>query len=393
LTPSAEKYNDKPFNNSNSGGWIMKGKIFSWETKEGGRYGVTWYYAPHKKSYKLRLFDGRKMWHEKDAEALLANMRNDYERGVFRIERWTRVKSGFGLWLDEWLKIIKPNLKPATFESYQSKIKIHIKPWFDDRRIGIHEIDYMVLLSFANSLQGQLEPSSIDSVLGVVRSALKDAQKANIIQTVPEPVEKKKLGIVKKPIEYITEDRQLDIIDATDPVHHPILHWLRLHLRRPGEARALQKEDFDGSVFTIKHNFSKNVLMRSTKTSEWFETPMAKDFAPYYEWMRKQPWWMSSKFFFVNPNSHRGHYAASYLNIVWDRAAKKCGESISLYRGLVSSSITIMCEMGIPVQEIALASGKSVETIMQYYLHATIASKKSVLDRVIKFPGTDMADS
>jgi len=62
LTPSAEKYNDKPFNNSNSGGWIMKGKIFSWETKEGERYGVTWYYAPHKKSYKPRLFDGRKRY-------------------------------------------------------------------------------------------------------------------------------------------------------------------------------------------------------------------------------------------------------------------------------------------------------------------------------------------
>jgi len=112
---------------------------------------------------------------------------------------------------------------------------------------------------------------------------------------------------------------------------------------------------------------------------------MAAEFEDIYKWMRKQPWWIQSKFFFVNPKASmgKGYYNQSYLERIWKEAAAKCGETINLYRGLVSSSITRLSELGYSDSQIGLASGKSPDTVRSHYKAATMAAKRNVLDRKV----------
>lgn len=361
----------------------MKGKIYSWKIKTGRRYGVSWYHAPHRKTYKIPKFDGRKMWSENDAVELRSCMRDEYRRGVLRIEKYINIRAGFLLYLDEWLETIIKQKRPNTYAGYKTHINKYINPFFGQRNIGLHEVDLMLLFQFCNWMD--IEPIYKERVIATIKSAIRFAKRSGVLQVMPDFPSRKELKVVKKPIEYIPEPRQLAIIDKIDPIHRPLFHWIRLHLRRPGEARALHKEDYNNGIFTIKRNFSKNVLVTSTKTHTWFEVPMAAEFFEHYEQMRKQPHWLQSKYFFVNPkpNMGRRYYSQSYFERLWKAAADECGETITPYRGLVSSAITHLSGMGFSDEEISTASGKSPETVRSHYKAATLAAKRSVLDRKV----------
>ncbi len=50
--------------------------------------------------------------------------------------------------------------------------------------------------------------------------------------------------------------------------HQSIFHWLKYHLRRPCEAIALHKIDYDqgNDVFIIRRSISNKILVKRTKT-------------------------------------------------------------------------------------------------------------------------------
>ncbi len=67
----------------------MKGTVGYAE--HAGRYYVAWYHAPHKKTYKVYHYKGEPLYHTKIAEKLLSCMQADTEKGIFRIEQYTKI--------------------------------------------------------------------------------------------------------------------------------------------------------------------------------------------------------------------------------------------------------------------------------------------------------------
>lgn len=77
----------------------MKGKIgYAQHVK---RYYVFWYHAPHKKTYKIYHYKEEPLYDPRMAEKLLACMQADVEKGIFRIDQYTKAPSNVVPYLEE----------------------------------------------------------------------------------------------------------------------------------------------------------------------------------------------------------------------------------------------------------------------------------------------------
>lgn len=88
----------------------------------------------------------------------------------------------FGAWLDEWLEVYaKPTVKLSTYGSYESNIRIHIKPELG--RIKLSNLSANTLQKFFNNKSAEnLSASSVRCIFKVINCAYKQAYKSGLVQ-------------------------------------------------------------------------------------------------------------------------------------------------------------------------------------------------------------------
>ena len=198
---------------------------------------------------------------------------------------------------------------------------------------------------------------------------------------------KNKYGIVEPKITWINEERQMTIINAIPEIHRPIFLWLKYHLRRPSEAMALYKEDYDKSsdTFTIRRTFSNKKLVNHTKTHKNHHIPCHPSFKPVMESMTEH---CVSPFFFTNPTGklEGKHYQHDFLIDLWHKASASVGEKIDMYSGLKHSSCSqLINECGLSVDEVQMLTDHSRRDSVLKYAEVKVAAKRNLMARVIKF--------
>ena len=366
------------------GDWMpTKGKVGC--DKGTGRYYISWYDEFTKKSYKIwHDLQGEKLYHEKQAESLHGAMFADWKRlkGAFNINKYIKRKSDVGVFLNRWLEAKKPNLSENTYYSWRGFIKNHIEPYFDNRNIALHEIDFTILLEFVNQLphKGQ----SKITVLSPLKSALAHAkQRDRIIEVMPDFPGRRDIKIQKKSIKWLPVDRVFNVIHSMLDCHQPIFVWCYLHMRRPSEAMALWKSDYTDDMFHIQRDFVMSKLVDYTKTDRDYVTPCAKAFKPYTAQMAKS----FSPFYFVNPygKTKTKHYTQSTMTSILKRALRKANEvDINLYNILKHSAITQAHRDGVSDADLAMAADIDIQTVGKYRDAAVVEKKRAVFDRVVR---------
>lgn len=381
-------------------GVIMKGSIQF--LKDRRKWYVDYYHKG--KHYKIYNYNGVPMvqthkekskdFGYKSAQKLLALMQSDEEKHFFRIEKYTEeIPTDIIPYLFDWLEAVKDTLSPATIKDYKNSIKNHLIPFFKENPYQLHEIKYDVLVKLLNSIQR--EGKGKHNVLSCLRTCLSFAHKSNRISAMPAFPERKKYNIVEPAIKWISEERQIKIINAIPKIHQPIFWFLKYHLRRPAEAMALHKSDYDKTtgIFTIQRSFSNKKLVHFTKSHKVHLVPMHKDFKPYMKDMYVD---ISSPFFFVNPlGTLRGkYYTNSFLNDLWHKACREVGENISLYAGLKHSSISqLLNEYGYSKSELQIATDHANSRSLDKYASVEVQARKRVLEhegkKIIPFKRAD----
>lgn len=225
------------------------------------------------------------------------------------------------------------------------------------------------------------------NVMYCLHACLDYAWRSRRIPMVPPFPKRKAYNIVEPMIKWIQEDRQKSIIEAIEPEHQPIFWWLKYHLRRPAEAMALQKDDFDGEVFVVRRSFSSKTLIDRTKTGQIHIIPCHTEFKSIYEKMPPS----FGPFFFANPNGKKKgkHYTHKTLNDIWKRACKKVGEDIGLYPGLKHSSCSqYVNEKGRSLSELQTITDHARLDSVQKYAKVEVQRKRELMERkVIPIPG------
>ena len=325
-----------------NGGFCMKGSI-----QQHSKY--KYYYIAWSEKGKLHTISRYKGFLCRDGEIsgmtgkemavrLLSLMRNDFENGTFRIEKWKgETPSDIIPYLWKWLEEDGKSLSPATHKDYENSIKNHLIPWFEKNNYQLHELQYDVLCRLLNDINRTGKGKK--NVIYCLRRCLVHAFKSNRISVMPIFPEEKKYNIVDPVIRWVSELRQKAIINAIPIEHQPIFWWLKYHLRRPSEAMALHRIDYDKEqdAFIIRRTFSNKQLVQHTKTHKIHIIPCHSEFKKI---MKGMPIRIDSPYFFVNPNGklEGKHYALFTMEEIWHQACEKVGEAIDMYSGLKHSS-------------------------------------------------------
>jgi integrase len=357
----------------------MKGSIHF--RKDRGYYYVSWVHKG--KPYKIYKYNGEYLYHEKLAEKLLACMQADEEGGFFRIEKYTReVPTDVIPYLRSWIKLQEAHLSPATYRDYLNSINNHLIPWFKKHPVNVHEIRYDTLCQLLTDIKR--EGKGKLNVMYCLRRCLDYAWKSSRIIALPPFPEKRLYGIEPKPIRWISEERQVKIIQAIPEAHQPIFWWLKYHLRRPSEAMALFKEDYDPATdsFIIRRAFSSKKLVEHTKTHKIHFIPCHSEFKPIMETMPKT----FGPYFFTNPTGRlKGqHYQHDYLVDLWHKACGKVGEEIDMYAGLKHSSCSqYVNEKGLSIDELQMLTDHARRDSVMQYASVQLEAKRRIMERKV----------
>lgn len=357
----------------------MKGSIGFRKVGDGGYYFVSWYIG--KKQYKISRYKGF-LCRDKDmAKRLLSVMQSDEENDVFRIEKFLNQTTDVMPFLEKWIEA-QTHLSPATLKDYQNSIRNHLAPWFNEHPVMLHEIQYDVLCTLLKDIKR--EGKGKMNVMYCLHEALGYALKAGKIMTIPPFPEKRRYGIEPKVIEAVSEARQQAIIEAIPIEHQPIFWWLKYHFRRPSEALALHKEDYDAAkdFFIVRRSFSNKQLVQHTKTRRIHIVPCNPDFKP---WLDRLHTCISPYFFTHQTGRLEGkRYQHDFLVDLWNRAAKICGESIRMYAGLKHSSCTAFVnEQGGSVDELQMLTDHARRDSVLKYAEVRVEAKRRIQGKII----------
>lgn len=350
------------------------------------RYKIAYYLGESEPMFQTHPNENRDIGYQK-AQKLLAMMQSDEERKCFRIEKYTGGKLTDVIpYLEQWLESRSKTLTPGGFIKYRTAVKNYLIPFFEENPIQLHEIQYDTLVQLLGWIKGSGKHKK--NVVDTLRCCMRFAWKAKRIIAIPPFPEKKLYDIQKQPPEWLPFERHKKVMDALPPEHKPIFMWLYLHLRRPGEACALKKEDYDADrdVFIIRRGISNGKLLERTKTGDIHEIPCAEEFRQYMPSVRT-----IREFFFIASESKSPgkRYTEKLLRKYWRAACERAGEDIDVYRGTKTSRASQMVnEEGMNIHDLQIAGDWASLESVKSYARANIAKKRSLLDRkVVPFTG------
>jgi site-specific recombinase XerD len=305
----------------------------------------------------------------RDAQRLLHQMQGDVENGVFRIERFTGKRwTDIIPFLDQWLET-KANKKPATIALYRNFIRNHIKPFFEQHPIQLHEVQLDTLDALRMSLD--MNPWSAYLCMSTFKQVLNYAWRSKRIPEVPPFPRKSEYQIQDKPIRWLSSDRQNKVLESIPDEHNPIFLFLKYHLRRPAEAMAMQKTDYNrfNSSFAIRRSISADVVVEATKTGAVHIVPCHAAFKGHVEKILRED--ANSPFLFVNrlARTPGKRYTHKALALIWRKACKAANEPyIELYAGLKHSSMSqYINEKGLMLAELQMISRHAkIESVKKY---------------------------
>ena len=372
----------------------MTGSVYL--MKDRGQWHVSWPWVNpatgKKKTYKITRYKGRLMEQTStvkkkdqghiDACRLLAQMQGDVESGVFRLEKYignnyTDVIPFF----EEWLEV-KALKKPATVKGYRSYFKIWIRPFFEKNPVQLHEIQLDTLDKLLRSIK--LGGKGKHNVMMCFHAFMDYAWRARRVFEVPPFPKRSDYGIVIPTIKWLPSDRQVAIISAIPEEHQTIFWFLKFHLRRPGEACALKKIDYDyiNKVFIIRRSVSARTVVDSTKTGVEHVIPCHDSMIPLMDHLSQTD--DGSEFMFTNPGARKDgkRYTGESLNRIWKSACEKTGESIDMYSGLKHSSCSqFVNEEGMSISDLQMITDHARIDSVKRYAKTEVARKRDLMNK------------
>lgn len=164
--------NRRASRSANGGGTIRKRSDGRWE----GRYSLG--FDPKTGKQRQKSIYGAT---QKEVRQKLSQICTEIDEGTY-IEP---IAMKLGAWLDIWLSEYTVNLKPSTYSSYESHIRVHLKP--EIGQIPLSQISPHTLQRFFNDLQRikGVSAKTVKNIYGTLHKALEQAKNLGYIRRNP----------------------------------------------------------------------------------------------------------------------------------------------------------------------------------------------------------------
>ena len=223
------------------------------------------------------------------------------------------------------------------------------------------------------------------NIMSSLHAMMDHANRSKRIPVIPPFPKKAEYDLKGKDIDYLTPEDFKKIFNQIPKEHQPIFKFLQLHFRRPSEACALLKTDFDpiNEYFKIHRSISARKIVDSVKTNRSNPTihriVCDQDFIDTAKRLSMNS---ESPFMFVNPRARKkgGRYTLESLRNIWYKACDDAGvKRIWTYRGLKHTACMEFIENGGTGDELmTLTDHKNRESVDQY-IEITLKRKKMAM--------------
>ena len=196
---------------------------------------------------KRKLIYGRKY---KEVEKKLAEARGGAARGIVFDAKGHTVER----WLEQWLEdVIKPGKTHRTYATHRQQVRSHIAPVLGRLKLENLRKAHVDRL-YADLLRSGLAPSSVRRVHAVLRAALEEAVRGDLIPRNPAAHANKPKAIQKE-IEPLDAKQARALLEAAKGDRYEALYVLCLTAGlRQGEALGLKWSDIDFDAGVLRVN-------------------------------------------------------------------------------------------------------------------------------------------
>lgn len=304
----------------------------------------------------------------------------------------------FSMLLDDWLVIMRTDVKESTFSRYVSIVEKHIKPELGDitlNSLTTSDIDHFTLLKLKEGRldgRGGLSHKTVTDILSIIKLSLKFGKEREYDNL--KKVIVKNPRQIKSKIQILMpeEQRRLEkkLFDTSDYINIGIIISLYTGLRI-GEICALKWGDFDFSSATL---YVQRTILRIPNTSSCAEhktqiiidrpktecsnrrIPLPGFLIGHIKPYRKNDecYVLTGKNVFLEP---RGYYR-KYKHVL-----ESCGLQQFNYHALRHTFATRCIESGFDVKSLSEILGHSnVSITMQRYVHPSMSLKRQYMNQL-----------
>lgn len=356
---------------------------------------------------------------------------------------WTDTVEYYNKWIKD---AIEPYRKPATVKGYKSYARNWIEPFFTKHPVQLHEIELDTLQSLlrfiveglkskpaetgtdliieahkkhpdlkppelAKILQKEYDYQSSNSwirrviareksgkkspgksnnigktamnVMSSFHAMMDYAYRAKRIPAIPPFPKKDNYNLKAKDYQYLTPAEFNKVFGKIPKEHKPIFLFMRYHYRRPGEACALHKVDYDpvNDYFKIHRAISDRQLVDSVKTN-WRKSKIHRvvcdpDFSPIARRLLSEN--LESPYLFVNPRARKEgkRYTLESIKSTWYKACDDAGITrIWPYRATKHTACMDYVESGGTVDGLMILTDHSSRESAEAYFEITLRRKR-----------------
>lgn len=326
---------------------------------------------------------------KKQANAMLLTMLAQYNSGNVVNTSTLRL----GTWVDQYVQNYLPNIEATTRDSYEEKIRNHIKPSLGT--IPLNILNANTIQTWVNDMiKKGLSPKTIRNTFNVLNPALK---KAVLLRMLPHnPCEGVALPKLQKPkVNIYNQAQSKQILSAARGTDSYLLVLLGLTVgMRRGEMAALKWENIDFAQRTIKVcesrvHANKTVIEKDPKSEAGNRTivvgsdviaELSKAKKAYDE-KAKEPWFRDLGFVICKEDGTPYH--PDSLTQKWERFTKRNNLPHIKLHGLRHTNATTLMAAGVNPKVVQKILGHSdVSVTLNTYTHVLPSMDQEAADKL-----------
>ena len=318
--------------------------------------------------------DGHILDSYRRAHRLLEKIRKDIDDNIFSLSDYLpkQIEQFRGNnQLNKWYNFkISQDLSPGHLKKVKEYIEKYYRPFLGNlncKQIRTHHIE-----DFLAKLSQNLSTKTKKNLMTMLKNFCNWLFRREILLRTPQfPV----LSPAEPPIEWISREDQIKILNHVPAHHHPIISFMMRHPIRSGEACALQRKHFNLENMSVHicQAFSLKEI-RSRKNKKPYYLPLSHDFG-INNLKDKLP----EAFVFTNTMGQP--YNAQRLRKIWNKTRKKAGVTIQLKNATRHSVASQAVNEGTNLAVVSKALGHStLEVTRSRYASMEIESMRVVVD-------------
>jgi len=326
---------------------------------------------------------------KKQANAKLLELLAQYNSGNVISTSTMRL----GTWVDQFVQNYLPNIEATTRDSYEEKIRNHIKPSLGT--IPLNILNTNTIQTWVNDMiKKGLSPKTIRNTFNVLNPALK---KAVLLRMLPHnPCEGVALPKLQKPkVEVYTKAESKQVLSAAKGTDLYLFVLLSLSLgTRRGELSALKWENIDFEKRTIKVcesrvHANKTVIEKDPKSEAGNRTITVgsdvmnelRKAKEAYDEKAKEPWFRDLGFVICKEDGTP--YRPDSLTQKWERFTERNNLPHIKLHGLRHTNATTLIAAGISPKVVQQRLGHAdVSITLNTYTHVLPSMDKEAAEKI-----------